>query len=249
MVHAVRDVSFEVVAGEILGIVGESGSGKSTLARAILWLDPPTSGSVRYRGEDVSGLGRAQVRRFRSSAQIVLQDPGSALNPRLPVWRSVAEGMHLKRIPRRERQQRVAELLELVGLPPARMNEYPHQFSGGQKQRIAIARALAVEPELLVLDEPVSSLDVSIQAQIINLLLEIRRSMGLTYIFISHDLNLIGYLADRIGVMKDGELRELAPAAALLASPRDDYSQELFESSLAYHDRRRIPSTLFQEEE
>ena len=230
-VHAVRDVSFTVDAGEILGIVGESGSGKSTLARAILHLDPPTSGEVIFDGEQVASLRGRRLLRFRDRAQIVFQDPHGALNPRLRVGRAIEEGMIAQGVDRDRRRERTAELLELVGLDPGRMNDYPHELSGGQKQRIVIARALAVDPELLILDEPVSSLDVSIQAQILNLLLEIKRRLHLTYILISHDLNLVAYLSGRIGVMRRGELLELAPTDELLASPRTDYTRTLFGSS------------------
>ena len=243
-VHAVRDVSFTLQAGEILGIVGESGSGKSTLARAILHLDPPTSGSVRFEGSEVARLRGRELLRFRDRAQIVFQDPHGALNPRLRVGRAVEEGMIAQGIPVRRRRERAAQLFELVGLEPERMGRYPHEFSGGQKQRIVVARALAVDPELLILDEPVSSLDVSIQAQILNLLLDIKRRLGLTYIFISHDLNLVGYLSDRIGVMRRGELVELAPARQLLEEPEAEYTRNLFGSSPHYHDRRVLGDTL-----
>lgn len=237
-VHAVRDVSFTVERGEVLGIVGESGSGKSTLARAILHLDPPSSGTVRFDGADVARLHGRGLLRFRDRAQIVFQDPDSALNPRLPVGRAIEEGMVAQRVPRARRRERVAELLDLVGLQPERMAGYPHEFSGGQKQRIVIARALAVDPDLLVLDEPVSNLDVSIQAQILNLLMEIKQRLHLTYIFISHDLNLVAYVSDRIGVMRRGELLEVAPTRTLLASPVQEYTRTLFGSSPHYEDRR-----------
>ena len=243
-VHAVRDVSFSVEVGEILGIVGESGSGKSTLARAILYLDPPTSGTVRFDDADVARLRGRDLLSFRDRAQIVFQDPHGALNPRLRVGRAVEEGMIAQGIPARQRRERAAELFELVGLEPERMDRYPHEFSGGQKQRIVVARALAVDPDLLILDEPVSSLDVSIQAQILNLLVDIKTRLGLTYIFISHDLNLVGYLSDRIGVMRRGELVELAPAQRLLEKPQAEYTRTLFGSSPHYHDRRVIGDTL-----
>ncbi|MFW5741833.1 MAG: ATP-binding cassette domain-containing protein [Spirochaetota bacterium] len=243
-VHAVRDVSFTLEPGEILGIVGESGSGKTTLARAVLFLDPPTSGTVRFEGVDVARLRGRELLRFRDRAQIVFQDPHGALNPRLRVGRAVEEGMIAQGVPAGRRRERAAELFELVGLEPDRMDRYPHEFSGGQKQRIVVARALAVDPALLVLDEPVSSLDVSIQAQILNLLLEIKTRLGLTYIFISHDLNLVGYLSDRIGVMRRGELVELAPARTLLEHPRAEYTRTLFGSAPHYHDRRVIGDTL-----
>lgn len=243
-VHAVRDVTFTVERGEVLGIVGESGSGKSTLARAILHLDPPTSGTVRFEGTNVSSLKRRDLLTFRDRVQIVFQDPNGALDPRQRVGQSVEEGMVAQGVPRAERRERAAELFSLVGLPPDRMGAYPHEFSGGQKQRIVIARALAVEPGLLILDEPVSSLDVSIQAQIINLLSDIRARLNLTYVFISHDLNLVSYVSDRVGVMRRGEVLELAPTAALLESPRHEYTKALFASAFRYDDRRSIPRTL-----
>jgi ABC-type oligopeptide transport system ATPase subunit len=242
--HAVKDVSFSVERGEVLGIVGESGSGKTTLARAALHLDPPTSGKVVFEGEDVATLHGKRLLRFRDRAQIVFQDPHSALNPRLRVGRAVEEGMIAQGLPRRHRRERAAELFDLVGLDADRMEHFPHEFSGGQKQRIVIARALAVDPVLLILDEPVSSLDVSIQAQILNLLLDIKARLDLTYVFISHDLNLVAYLSDRIGVMRRGELVELAATETLLSSPQAGYTRTLFGSSPHYEDRRLIKHTL-----
>ncbi|MEE8441241.1 MAG: ATP-binding cassette domain-containing protein [Spirochaetia bacterium] len=237
-VHAVKDVSFSVGRGEILGIVGESGSGKSTLARAILYLDPPTSGRVVFDHTDLSVLSRRQRGRFRKRAQIVFQDPHGALDPRLRIERAVLEGVSGERMSSIGRRERASELLTLVGIDPGRMSHYPHQFSGGQKQRIVIARALGVNPELLILDEPVSNLDVSVQAQIINLLMELKQKLDLTYIFISHDLNLVGYVSHRIGVMKSGELVELAPTDSLLAAPEHPYTKELFANAPVYVDRR-----------
>ena len=239
-VHALRDVSFELRRGEILGIVGESGSGKSTLARALLHLDPPSSGSVVFDGEPLATMDRRALLRFRSRAQIVFQDPQGALNPRQRIGRAVEEGLVAQGVPAGNRRDRVAELLELVGLGPDRMNDYPHQFSGGMKQRIAIAMALVLNPELLVLDEPVSNLDVSIQAQILNLLFDLKTRLDLTYVFISHDLNLIAYMSDRIGVMRRGELLELAPTDTLLNSARHEYTKTLFASSPRYIDRRVV---------
>jgi len=243
-VHAVRDVSFDVQRGEILGIVGESGCGKSTLARAILHLDPPTGGRVLFDGEDVALFRGRRLLHFRKRAQIVFQDPHSALNPRLSVGSAVEEGMIAQGVPAEERARRSAELFDLVGLQASRMNDYPHELSGGQKQRIVIARALAVHPEMLVLDEPVSSLDVSIQAQILNLLLDIKERLDLTYLFISHDLNLVAYLSDRIGVMRRGELLELAPTESLLSAPKDEYTRALFGSSPRYEDKRLLSTPL-----
>lgn len=237
-VYAVRDVSFTVNRGKVLGIVGESGSGKTTLARAMLFLDPPTSGTVRFDGTDLGELSARARRQFRKRVQIVFQDPNSALNPRLRVRQSIAEGLRFSELPRLLRRDRIAELLEMVGIPADRMEHYPHEFSGGQKQRIVIARALSVEPEVLILDEPVSNLDVSIQAQIMNLLLKLKEQLDLTYLFISHDLNLVGYAADDIGVMKDGELVDLFPADRISAGPHNPYTEELFRSAPMYVDKR-----------
>lgn len=243
-VHAVRGVSFAVERGEVLGIVGESGSGKSTLARAMLHLDPPTAGTVRFEGSDVARLRSRALLDFRRRCQIVFQDPHGALNPRMSVGRAVAEGMIAHGVGRAARRERARELFSLVGLDAERMDGYPHEFSGGQKQRIVIARALAVNPELLVLDEPVSSLDVSVQAQMLNLLVNLKSRLGLTYVFISHDLNLVAYLSDRIGVMRGGELVELAPTEELLSRPRHEYTKELFGCSPRYEDRRILTTLL-----
>ncbi len=239
-VHAVRGVNFAMQRGATLGIVGESGSGKSTLARAILGLDPPSGGTVRFEGRDVTGIRGRDAREFRRRVQIVFQDPNGALDPRWRVERSIDEALRLRGLPREERSKRVDELFELVGLSAERRRDYPHHFSGGQKQRIVIARALAVEPELLILDEPVSSLDVSIQAQILNLLIRIKEEFSLSYLFISHDLNLVGYFCDLIGVMRRGELVELAPTETLLSAPRHEYTKELFGASPHFADTRVV---------
>lgn len=243
-VHAVKDVSFAIERGSVFGLVGESGSGKSTLARALLFLDPPTQGEVLVDGEVLGDLNRQELQRMRRRMQIVFQDPHSALNPRLRIETCVGEGLANAGVPHRKRRDRIAQMLELVGIPVSRMGSYPHEFSGGMKQRIVIARALAVEPELLVLDEPVSSLDVSIQAQIINLLHRLRKEMNLTYLFISHDLNLVGYVSDVIGVMRRGELVELAPAEVLFDKPAHEYTQQLLRSAPVYVDRRKKPEIL-----
>ncbi|MFP4549832.1 MAG: ATP-binding cassette domain-containing protein [Spirochaetales bacterium] len=239
-VHAVRGVSFSMRRGVTLGIVGESGSGKSTLARAILQLDPASEGSVFFDGRDVTGIHGREAAAYRRRVQIVFQDPNSALDPRWRVERSIEEALRLRGLPREERSNRVDELLELVGIAAERRRDYPHQFSGGQKQRIVIARALAVEPELIVLDEPVSSLDVSIQAQILNLLQRIKAEFSLSYLFISHDLNLVGYFCDEIGVMRRGELVELAPTETLLSAPRHEYTKALFGASPHFEDKRVV---------
>jgi oligopeptide/dipeptide ABC transporter ATP-binding protein len=225
VVSAVDDVSLTIAKGETLGLVGESGSGKTTLARLMLRLLPLTSGSIRIGGLDVHGADRRQLRDLRRRAQIVFQDPYSSLDPRMSVGSIVAEG--LRSGTRRQRDLRVSELLDRVGLPPAFARRHPHQLSGGQRQRVSIARALAVGPEFLVLDEPVSALDVSVQSQVLNVLSDLQSSLGLTYLFISHDLTVVRHLADRIAVMYLGKLVELAPADAVFASPRHPYTEAL----------------------
>ena len=240
IVRALEDVSFSVQAGEVLGVVGESGSGKSTLARLLLNLETPSQGSVRFRGVGLESMSVRELRAFRGRAQIVFQDPHGALDPRMRVRSSIAEALRRFELSRADQEDRTTELLETVGLDPDRMNDFPHQLSGGQRQRVVIARALAVEPELIVLDEPTSGLDASIQAQVVNLLSDLRRRLGLTYIFVSHDLNLISYVSDRIGVMKDGRLVELAPTSEVLSRPRDPYTVGLFRSAPVYVDRREI---------
>ena len=237
-VHAVRGVSFTVRRNEVLGIVGESGSGKTTLARVLLNLDAPGSGRVRFDGREMGEFGRRDWREFRRRAQIVFQHPESALNPRMRIGAVLTEGLKAGGVPPERRETRIGELLDMVGLSPALRDRRPHEFSGGEKQRIVIARALAVEPELLILDEPVSSLDVSIQAQIINLLMDLKSALGLTYVLISHDLNIVGYIADRIGVMKAGEILELGDAESLLAGPKHAYTRSLFADSLTIDTRK-----------
>lgn len=224
---AVDDVSLSVEKGSSFGLVGESGSGKTTLAKAIMYLDPPSSGSVKYRGIELGTLPPRTLRAERKRMQIVFQDPHSSLDPRMRVRDSLAEGLVNLGIPRQERERRVARLLDLVGMSASAASRYPHEFSTGQRQRIVIARALTMEPDFLVLDEPVSNLDVSIQAQVINLLMDIKRELGLTYLFISHDINLVAYMCDNIAVMYRGRIVEQAPTAQLLASPRSDYSAAL----------------------
>ena len=233
--QAVRDVSFTIARNTVMGLAGESGSGKSTLARALVHLDPPTAGEVRVAGIPLARLSRSGLRRARRRMQIVFQDPHGALNPRLRIRHTLGEALANAGVPRSKRSARAAELLGLVGLGPEHLDRYPRAFSGGQKQRIVIARALACRPEFLVLDEPVSSLDVSIQAQIINLLMELKQRLGLTYLFISHDLNLVSYVSDSIGVLKDGRLVEYGPAEQLLEHPRAEYTRSLFSASPALH--------------
>lgn len=230
-VLAVDNVSLRIRTNSIMGLVGESGCGKSTLARALLYLDPPTSGAVTIDGMNPALLNRSQMKRFRHTAQIVVQDPHAALNPRLSIGASIAEGLRNRGFPRPARRRRVAELLDMVGLPAGRGRDRPGRFSGGQRQRVVIARALAMDPRFLVLDEPVSSLDVSIQAQIINLLLDLKQRLGLTYLFISHDLNLVAYMSDSIAVMKEGRIVEQGAAEQLIARPRDAYTKMLFDNA------------------
>lgn len=227
-VRAVDGVSFSIAQGEVLGLVGESGSGKTTTGRSVLRLVEPHSGSIRFDGQDVRGFRGAAMRHFRRRAQIVFQDPFSSLNPRMTVGGIVAEPMSVQgHVPRRVRPARVAELLTMVGLTPDLMTRYPYQFSGGQRQRIAIARALAPEPEFLVADEPVSALDVSVQAQILNLLRRLVRELGLTMLFIGHDLAVVEYIADMVAVMYLGRIVEIAPAKSFAVSAQHPYSRAL----------------------
>jgi ABC-type oligopeptide transport system ATPase subunit len=228
LVKSVDDVSFTIDAGETFGLVGESGSGKTTTGRCVLRLIEPTSGSVRFRGEDVLGFSRRRMREVRREMQIVFQDPYSSLNPRMRARQIVEEPLVIHRLGNStERKTRVAELFELVGLDTAHLSRYPHEFSGGQRQRIGLARALALNPTFLVLDEPVSALDVSVQAQVINLLVDLQQKFTLTYLFIAHDLRLVEHICTRVAVMYLGKIVEMGPTASLFATPQHPYTRAL----------------------
>jgi oligopeptide transport system ATP-binding protein len=227
-VRAVDGVSFEIAEGETLGLVGESGSGKTTTGYCVVQLLKPTSGSIRFLGTELTQLGREELRRMRREMQIVFQDPYASLNPRMTVGTIVAEPLDVHGVgTRRTRREIVRELLHTVGFNPKFTNRYPHEFSGGQRQRIGIARALALNPKLIVCDEPVSALDVSIQAQILNLLKDLQRDFALSYLFISHDLAVVRAMSDRIAVMKSGKIVEYGPAEAVYGDPKDAYTKAL----------------------
>ena len=228
-VKAVDGVSFSIPEGKTLGLVGESGSGKSTTGYCILQLLKPTGGSIRFQGKELTELKKEELRRMRQDMQIVFQDPYSSLDPRMTVGGIVAEPLEVHGIgTRKGRTETVRRLLEVVGFNPNYTNRYPHEFSGGQRQRIGVARALALNPKLIICDEPVSALDVSIQAQILNLLKDLQRDFGLTYLFISHDLAVVRTMSDEIAVMNQGKLVEVGPAEQVYTSPKDEYTRALF---------------------
>jgi oligopeptide transport system ATP-binding protein len=228
IVRAVDDVSFSIDEGETFGLVGESGSGKTTSGRCILRLVEPTSGEVRFRGEDVLSFSGARLRQARRDMQIVFQDPYSSLNPRMRVGAIVEEPLVIHRIgSKAERRAQVEELFTLVGLDPDQLSRYPHQFSGGQRQRIGLARALALNPSLVIADEPVSALDVSVQAQVVNLLMDLQKQLKLTYLFIAHDLRLVRHICNRVAVMYLGKIVEMGPTERLFEAPAHPYTRAL----------------------
>ncbi len=226
---AVDDVSFKLYEGETLGLVGESGCGKSTLGNAILLLDKPTAGQIFYRGKDITHLSKSEVKKLRSEIQIIFQDPYSSLNPRTPVGKAIMEPMKVHNLYKndKERKEKALEILDRVGLGAEYFNRYPHEFSGGQRQRIGIARTIALQPKLIVCDESVSALDISVQAQVLNLLNELKENFGFTYIFISHDLAVVKYMSDQVVVMNKGKIEEINDADLLYQNPQSPYTQKL----------------------
>ncbi len=227
-VKAVNGVDFQIPQGHTLGLVGESGCGKSTVARMILRLLNPDAGRISFRGQEISRIDEKEMKPLRKQIQIIFQDPYGSLNPRMTAGESVAEGLRTLGLPSgKQRTERLEELFTMVGMSPEYADRYPHEFSGGQRQRIGIARALSVDPSLIICDEPISALDVSIQAQIINLLKDLQKQLGLSYLFISHDLNVVGYLCSRVAVMYKGFIMEHGPAEALFENPRHSYTRKL----------------------
>ncbi len=247
VIKAVDDVSFDIGRGETLGVVGESGCGKSTTGRAVIRLYKPTAGSIFIDGKDISKTEGDALRRLRPSMQMIFQDPQACLNPRMTVGSIIAEPLdeHRRDMSRAERQEKVRALLDQVGMNPDFANRYPHEFSGGQRQRIGIARALALDPKFIVCDEPIAALDVSIQAQVVNLLEDLQDRLGLTYLFISHDLSMVRHIADRVAVMYLGKLVELASRDALYESPRHPYTKALL-SAVPTVEKRSVERIILQ---
>ena len=248
-VHAVENVSLQVGRGETLAVVGESGCGKSTLAHTMIRLHEPTSGQVVLDGVDISGLGNRALREHRAKMQIIFQDPFASLDPRRPVGRAVAEPLLIHKIAKGpDADEQVAELFTRVGLEPDMMRQFPHQFSGGQRQRVCIARALATRPELVIADEAVSALDVSIQAQVINLMMELQSELGLSYLFISHDLAVVERMSHRVAVMYLGQIVEIGPRSAIFENPQHSYTQRLLDAVPIADPRARRDRPLLTDE-
>lgn len=248
-VHAVENVSLQVGRGETLAVVGESGCGKSTLAHTMIRLHDPTSGQVVLDGVDISGLGNRALREHRAKMQIIFQDPFASLDPRRPVGRAVAEPLLIHRIAKGpDADEQVADLFTRVGLEPDMMRQFPHQFSGGQRQRVCIARALATRPELVIADEAVSALDVSIQAQVINLMMELQSELGLSYLFISHDLAVVERMSHRVAVMYLGQIVEIGPRSAIFENPQHSYTQRLLDAVPIADPRARRDRPLLTDE-
>ena len=232
ILRAVDNVSFAIQRGKTLGLVGESGCGKTTVGRTLLRIYEPDGGTIVFDGQDISKVTRAQAKALTRKMQMIFQDPYASLNPFFTVGEIIAEGLELHKLcaNAKERRERVYELLNMVGLSKEHANRFPHEFSGGQRQRVGIARALALNPEFIVCDEPISALDVSIQAQVVNMLMKFQRELGLTYLFIAHDLAVVEFLCDRVGVLYQGRLVELAPTASLFAAPQHPYTRALLSS-------------------
>ncbi|AYG76821.1 dipeptide ABC transporter ATP-binding protein [Rhizobium sp. CCGE532] len=229
-VNAVDDISFDIGRGETLGLVGESGCGKSTTSRLLVRLLDPTGGTIRFDGEDIASLSGGALRRRRRDFQIIFQDPYSSLNPRMRVNDLLSEPMEIAGVASSDRESRVAELLDMVGLARQHAERFPHEFSGGQRQRIGIARALALKPKFVVCDEPVSALDVSVQAQIVNLLMDLQNELGLTYLFVAHDLSVVRHISNRVAVMYLGKIVEIASRSSIFSNPQHPYTQALISS-------------------